>query len=161
MSKPPRQKPGKSRQDVATPQDFLEAVEARFGEIAIDLAAHADNAVTSRFLSPEQDSLSILWRQMLEPGDVGWLNPPFGKIGKWASKCEDETPFLRGGARILMLVPAAVGSNWFKCHVNRKAYVHALSPRITFVGETHPFPKDLMLVEYGAAPGFDCWRWKE
>lgn len=161
MRKAPRQKPGKSRQDYGTPHDFLHAVESRFGEIAIDLAAHADNAVTSAYFDPTDDSLSMSWREALDPGDIGWLNPPFAKIGVWAAKCVEESEHLRGGARILMLVPAAVGSNWFRAHVNRKAYVHVLSPRLIFTGETHSFPKDLMLVEYGAAPGLDCWRWKE
>jgi hypothetical protein len=34
---------------------------------------------------------------------------------------------------------------------------------LTFVGETHPYLKDLMLSVFSPSvrPGFDCWRWDE
>jgi hypothetical protein len=40
--------------------------------------------------------------------------------------------------------------------VHKKALVLALSGRLSFDGKA-PYPKDLMLVEYNRADGFDVW----
>ena len=37
----PAQVPGKSKQDYGTPIELIRAVEAKFGRLAFDLAAHA------------------------------------------------------------------------------------------------------------------------
>jgi hypothetical protein len=44
--------------------------------------------------------------------------------------------------------------------VHRKV-VPLLNGRITFVGETMPYPKDCCLLVYGpdVAPGYDVWSW--
>lgn len=41
-----------SKQDYATPDDFIRAVEARFGPIQFDLAAHSGNKKHRRYLAP-------------------------------------------------------------------------------------------------------------
>ena len=66
------------------------------------------------------------------------------------------------GRRILLLTPASVGSRWFADHVWGHALVLALSPRLTFVGETHPYPSDLILSVYDPEMerGFAPWRWR-
>lgn len=168
----PVQKPGRSRQDYATPRAFLDAVERRFGRIHWDLAAHRGNETTGRgcFYGPgsphggSEDSLQIPWTQYgprLPSGDAAlqWLNPPYAHIEPWVAKASAEADI---GARIAVLVPAAVGSNWFRRHVHHRAAVLALSPRLTFVGCRDTYPKDLMLCLYGLgfAPGFDVWRWR-
>jgi len=154
----PRQKPGKSKQDYGTPWNLIRAVEARFGRLDVDLAAHADNTKAQRFISPEEDSLVVPWAAHLGPA-LAWLNPPFADIEPWASKCLEETR--ASSLRVVLLTPASVGSNWFAEHVHRRASVLALSPRITYEGTTAPYPKDCMLSLFGfGAPGFDVWRWK-
>jgi phage N-6-adenine-methyltransferase len=147
---------GGSKQDYGTPRDFLDAVERRFGKISFDLAAHKRNTVVPDFYSKREDSLKQAW--YLNSGNL-WLNPPFGTIPKWAKKCAEEA---HRGARILFLVPASVGSEWFYEHCYHKALVLPLRQRITFRGQTHGFMKDLMLVAYGfGKTGFQPWRWKE
>jgi len=156
----PVQKPGKSVQEVGTPPEFLDAVERRFGEIAWDLAANGENHVVPGWCGPgseyQPDSLLCDWAGH-RPGLL-WLNPPYGEIGKWAAKCAEQSA--AGACRIAFLVPASVGTNWFAAHVDRKALVLFLSPRLTFVGHTQSYPKDLMLAVYGEPPGYECWRWK-
>src|ERR1017187_9990574 len=49
----PVQKPHSSKQAVGTPDDFLEALQKRFGKITIDLAAHKANHVVDRYFAPE------------------------------------------------------------------------------------------------------------
>jgi phage N-6-adenine-methyltransferase len=153
MSTMPAQKPGRSVQEVGTPREFLDAVEKRFGRIAVDLAANADNHVCEMFVSPEDDSLSWVWESFL--GNL-WLNPPYANIGDWAKKAAQSAP-----ARVLMLIPAAVGTNYFREWIYPYAQVYALSPRLTFAGHTQSYPKDLILCDYRRpqGPGFECWRW--
>jgi hypothetical protein len=65
--------------------------------------------------------------------------------------------------QIVVLVPASVGSNWWKEHVHREAWVLFLNRRITFEGHTAGYPKDLALIVYGpdkAGCGYDIWDWR-
>ncbi len=154
----PRQKRGRSRQDVGTPWEFIHAVEARWGKLDVDLAARADNAKAPRFVTPEQNSLTVPWAIEFF-GMQGWHNPPFARCDLWAAKCREEA----GAAtmRVIMLTPASVSTEWFVDHVHGHALVLAVRPRITFVGEPAPFPKDLMLTLWNfGETGFDTWRWK-
>jgi phage N-6-adenine-methyltransferase len=156
----PAQKPHRSVQEVATPRAFLDAVEAKFGALSWDLAANAENSVCGQwFYGPgskhAEDSLSAPWNHE----GVAWLNPPYSDITSWAKKCSAES---RNGARILLLVPASVGSEWFAHYVWPRAMTYALRPRLTFVGHTAPYPKDLILCHYApdVTPGFELWRWR-
>jgi len=45
----PAQKPGRSKQDYATPREFLDAVEQKFGPIGWDLAADHVSSVAGGF----------------------------------------------------------------------------------------------------------------
>lgn len=151
----PEQKPGRSKQDYETPDDFMAAFCDRFNDPLWDLAASLDNSKASNFFTEEQNSLKQDWARL---AGVLWLNPPFAKIGPWAEKCADES---RKGANVFMLVPASVGTEWFQYYVHRHAYVLALNPRLTFMGCKDPYPKDCMLCCYGNNfKGFDVWRWK-
>lgn len=164
----PMQKPGRSKQDYGTPREFLRAVEDMLGEpIIFDLAASDHNRKAPSWYTQKDDALSQPWHKIHKdfgkacaglPAASGWLwlNPPFGNIGKWASKCREEKDL---GAKILFLVPASVGSNWFRDHVHGHATVLALNPRLIFEGETNGFPKDLMLCLYGLPPVFEVWPW--
>ena len=161
MSHEPAQKPGKSVQEVGTPAEFLRAVEGRFGPILFDLAANAANSVCGAdYFGPGsawgEDAMVQPWR--IRRG-LCWLNPEFADLGPWAAKAAEEGPL---GANLTMLTPASIGSTWFARHVFGKALVLGLSPRLTFVGSTSPYPKDLMLSVFGPSvvPGFDVWRWK-
>lgn len=158
----PRQKPGQSVQEVETDPEFIAAVRKRFGSFAIDLAADNDGANTQaeRWIGPMANSLERDWTAGKDARRVMWLNPPYSDIAPWAKKCREESTRLKGRGRILLLVPASVGSNWFQEHVFRKSLVLFLAPRLTFVGHSAPYPKDLLLAVYGERAGFQCWRWK-
>jgi len=160
----PAQKPGKSRQDYRTPADFLDAVEARFGRLTWDAAADESSTVVEsdrhRFFSADGVSAFDADWSTFKRTDLIWLNPPFSEIGhRWAPLVERWTtqlPWLR----LLMLTPAALGSEWYRKFVEDKAMVQPLNPRMTFEGETAPYPKDLMLSCYGfGVTGVRQWRW--
>lgn len=154
----PAQKPGRSKQDYGTPPAFLSAVKRRFGlkEFAIDLAASQENAVAPLFYTEVENALKQPWRTRSR--EMGWCNPPFANIQPWVEKAYAESKI---GARVAMLVPAGVGSNWWRDWVHGKAFVLLLNGRITFVGETQPYPKDCCLLLYGpdVSPGYDVWSW--
>lgn len=167
----PAQKPHRSRQDYETPAELLVAVKRRFGVewFDYDLAASALNAKARFYFSEREDSLQQDWAELC--GEL-WLNPPFGRIRPWASKCADtartwmtwrkDSVILRGThfGRIFFLVPASVGSEWFARHCHGQSLVLALRGRLTYVGETAPYPKDNVLCVYGEPPGFEVWDWR-
>lgn len=155
----PRQKPGRSKQDYGTPPEFLAAVKALLGvaDFDCDLAANHDNHVTETYLSVTGDAFAApSWKF-----GVGWnfLNPPFSKIGPWVARVYAEK---RRGVQTAVLIPAAVGANWWRDHVHNKAHVLFLNGRIKFVGATDLYPKDcaLLLYSYTWQIDYDVWTWK-
>lgn len=154
----PAQKPGRSEQAVQTPPEFLSAVQERFGDFGVDLAASNDNAVAPLFIGPEADALAdhVPWH--LYDG-LCWLNPPYANITPWAEKAALSALL---GASIAMLVPASVGAKWFNLWVRPNAYVLELTPRLTFVGHKSAYPKDLILAVFTPERfiGRAAWQWR-
>lgn len=154
-----------SRQDYATPRDFMDAVVARFGDVGFDLAASRTNTKAQFYCQapddPDEwfmrrDAFAQDWNEIAETHGLLWLNPPFADIAPWVRKCAASK-----GATILLLVPAAVGSNWFRDHVAGIADVSLLNGRLCFDGKGL-YPKDCMLARYApdAAGRIDVWTWK-
>lgn len=160
---PPRQKPHRSRQDYSTPPVFLDAVRRRLGipRFLFDFAATGRNATADAYWAEDDDALTRAdWAAQVGEG-WGWLNPPFGHIDPWASKCWE---LKQAGGRIAFLVPASVGANWFKRFVHRKARMWFLNGRLGFLEDRprEPYPKDCLLALYAPelAPGYDVWDWR-
>lgn len=160
MTTMPAQKPHRSVQKVSTPREFLWPVQERFGDIVVDLAASADDAVVEHWCGPDSPWPDALANEAQWHAYDGlcWLNPPFTKIGPWASKCVTESAL---GASIALLVPASVGALWFNKYVRPYAYVLELTPRLTFVGHKASYPKDLILAVYTPERfiGREMWAW--
>lgn len=156
----PKQKPGNSKQDYRTPPEFLDAVRRKLNiyDFSVDLAASDDNHVCPVYMTKEDDALGphSQWHIM---GGWQWLNPPYAHIRPWVAKCWAESQL---GARIACLVPAGIGSNWYKDYVLGKAHTLILNGRITFVGCDAGYPKDLMLLLYepNTYGGTSIWSWQ-
>jgi phage N-6-adenine-methyltransferase len=156
------------KQGHRTPQEFLDAVNRRFGTITWDLAATTGHQVTGadgRHFSPEQDALAQDWRSLIHPEEddrncrVAWLNPPFSNIRPWVSKLDTECRELPRWT--LCLVPASMGSHWWADHVLGKCVALGVT-RMTFVGSTAPYLKDLALLCYGfGVSGHGFWDWRK
>lgn len=164
----PVQKPGRSKQDYATPRDFLTAVKIKRGITAFrfDFAAGALNTAALQYWCEADNALSYpadQWAAQLDPGwSWGWLNPPFAQIAPWAERCAQ----VRARNRSLaFLVPAAVGANWFRDHAHQQARVWFLNGRLAFdpTNPTWGYPKDCVLCLYApwVAPGYEVWNWRE
>ena len=164
-------RPRSKNQSVGTPDNYLAAVKAIGFNIIYDLAANADNNVVPDYFSEEDDSLIQAWHQipMLNfSGTWLWLNPPYANIKTWAIKCVEEMEL---GARIVMLVPASVGSTWYADWVEPYAEVLFNRGRLIFKGNDKPYPKDTMLCVYEKGrldaiieqgyPRCYSWPWKE
>jgi len=162
---------GNTVQDVQTPPELLRAIEVQFhAHWAFDLAANEQNAVCPYWLGPESrlllgglgdphDSLKVDWRACFDLPVDCFLNPPYSHIEPWVKKAAGLR--LGNGRRLFVLVPAAVGSNWYRDHVDGKAHVIALSPRVTFTGHKQGYPKELILAVYSSVRGgWSTWRWK-
>lgn len=160
----PAQKPATSEQVVVTPDDLIQAVSLRFGPIAADLAALETNAKAPTYLGPDharedfRDALKVPWADVFPRGNL-WLNPEFSDLAKYVEKCAEESKKREGF--ILQLGPASVGANYFQDFNMKHGFVLLLSPRVQFVGHTHPYPKDLALTVFGyGLTGIAPWRWK-
>lgn len=178
---------GASKQDYRTPVEFIDVVKRKFNikRFAFDLAATRDNAINGlagdkwiegRYFGPDhpkaefRDALTCDWSNL--QGDL-WLNPPFSRIEPWAKKAY-ETSLIRLNAwratefvsdvpptpRLFLLIPAAVGANWWSRWVHKKCRVYFLNGRISFDG-INGYPKDCAICLYGAPVGYRVWRWKE
>lgn len=156
----PRQKRGASRQDYQTPPELLEAVKRKLGiyELSCDLAADENNTVVKDvYYTEAMNSLQLSWN--FGGGKWSWCNPPYANIQPWVTKALEEAA---EGAYIAMLLPASVGANWWWKYVEAHAYTLFLNGRITFVGETTPYPKDCALVLYTpfTQGGNTIWDWR-
>ena len=163
MMMAPKQKAATSKQDYRTPREFVAAVETALDidQFCIDLAASKANTVNPRrFFTKRDDALAQAW-----PLDGWcWLNPPYARLEPWAKKCYEEA---QKGCKIALLVPAAVGSNWFRDWIHLKALVVCfLNGRLAFIPEkpSWGYPKDCMLVLFnGSTTGetaYVVWDWR-
>lgn len=153
---------GKGNNNAATPWKFIGAVVEKFGKLKYDLACTRANSKAQFGIYHDEglDALTMPWAVMKsDEGDgKGWyqpllyLNPPFTNITPWARKCAEEVQL---GARILLLVPASVGANWFEQWVWPYADVYSVG-RMVFdncydkEGQliTTPYIKDLILCHF-------------
>lgn len=143
---------GKGNNNAATPWEFIRAVEGKFGPLEWDLAASNGNAKAPYFLTEADNAFSYSWHALWKDHPLCWLNPPFANITPWACKCAAEVQL---GARILLLVPASVGANWFEHWVWPYADVYSVG-RMCFDdcydrnGKliTDDYPKDLILCHF-------------
>lgn len=169
---------GKGNGSASTPWEFIRAVEGKFGGLGWDLAAAKHNAKARLFATEADDSLSLVWSLLAYEEDrhpLCWLNPPYANITPWARKCAEE---VQAGARVLLLVPASIGANWYWDLVVPYADVYSVG-RMVF-GDcydsdgqlvTTQYPKDLILCEYDwprTGAGKDSndgivkrWRWQD
>jgi len=131
------------RHDWATPRAFFAALDREF-HFTLDACATKDNACLPVYLSPEQDALSVSWRDYRV-----YMNPPFGYgIGKWVQKAWYES---RNGAFVVCLLPARTDTSWWHSNVVMASEIRFIRGRMRFSGHTvnAPFPCAVVVFDGG------------
>lgn len=176
----PEQKPGRSKQNYGTPKNFLDALKSKLGitKFTFDFACDEQNVKAERGWTEADNSLVqplSLWVAR-SAGGWGWLNPPYADIEPWVIKCLLAS---QKGAKIALLVPASVGSNWYRDFIHREHGVQTLllngrlcfienwretiNPKTgTFYTSEPLYPKDCICVLFGTGEAYraDVWTWK-
>jgi len=181
----PAQKPGRSKQNYGTPQDFLTAITRRLKikSFTFDFACDRQNEKALHGWTEQDNSLSKpdrQWSAVCPRPGWGWLNPPYSNITPWAAKA------LGSLAQIAFLVPASVGSNWYRDFIHGQHGVQTLflNGRLCFIEDwqhtinpatlkpgkgparfytSEPlYPKDCICVLFGTGEPYraDVWTWK-
>lgn len=132
-------RPLAQRDDWETPSALFNAVHSVF-RFTLDAAAEPHNTKCARFFTPEIDGLAQDWGH-----ETVWVNPPYGKhITAWVEKAVSAA---RGGATIVMLVPARTDTWWWQRHVEPREH-RCLQGRIRFVGAPGRAPFGCALVVF-------------
>lgn len=120
-----------------TPQNFFDGLNNEF-HFDIDVAALPENAKCRKFYTPADDGLNQPWI-----GNV-WCNPPYGRgIGDWVKKASESA---RGGATVVMLIPARTDTKWFHEYIYNKAEIRFVPGRLKFGGSKNSAPFPSMVV---------------
>ena len=157
-----------SRDDWATPWEYIQAVESRFGAFTLDVCCTEETTkVQGNFITPGDDALSMLWG----PGESAWWNPPYDELkkGQWgkhaaaSARLEDTIVF--------GLTPVRTGSDWWRWLVFESGVCDEVIfnyPRIKFlVGgvpmERPAFDTNLLILhaDAGPAPRFSPREWTQ
>lgn len=121
-------------QNIATPPEFIMAVERYFGiEIGFDLAASEENTKAPIYFSKENDALLLPW----PTGVWCWLNPPFARVGEFCAECEVEAA---RGVRIISIWPLSADANVLPAWRNAAVY--------PITGRLWPNVRSLMLCRW-------------
>ena len=102
--------PPEHRDSWRTPPALFAAINAEFRFIGVAAAA-PQNALCSRFLTEQQNSLETDWLQYFCRTGFVWCNPPYSDITPWVNKATEECA---KGVGTVMLVPADTSVGWFK-----------------------------------------------
>lgn len=113
-----------------TPLAFFKRLDALF-RFDLDACATPENAKAPRYYTAEQDGLAQPWT-----GTV-WCNPPYGRaIAAWVEKAYQSA---RGGATVVLLVPARTDTRWWQRWC-QQGEVYFVPGRLKFGDAARPAP---------------------
>lgn len=111
-----------------TPQALFDEIAAVYGPFDVDVAARADNAKAPVYYTKEDNGLVSPWF-----GRV-WVNPPYSKPGPWCERAVVECVIRGNCDLVVMLLPAAIDTQWFHRSVLPYAAWKPLRGRPKFIG---------------------------
>lgn len=117
-----------------TPLEVFNWIQELYGlRFDLDPCTSEDNNLgTEYFYTPRTNGLTQSWR-----GRKVFVNPPYGReIGLWIDKAIEEVEYKGGGSRteIVMLLPSATDTLWFKKIANVASLITFITRRIQFEG---------------------------
>ena len=120
------------KDDWMTPASVFDPLNAVFRFTGDGCATDARASRLPRFISPEEDALSVDWDRI---GPTVWLNPPYGRqIKKWFAKTIEQCS-LRNVNTVVMLTFANTDTTYWRDYVANSPHCHEvvfLRPRVKF-----------------------------
>ena len=130
MKKPPTNKKT-AQQDLRTPAYLFEEISRRYGPFDTDLAADEDNTLCTNYFDLKADALRQEWSGRC------WCNPPYKNIMPWIYKAIHSVTKEESCERIVMLLPARVGTEWYKW-ASMWGTIHRVVGRVRFEKNGQP-----------------------
>ena len=127
----------------ATPQDFFEKLNWRFGPFDLDPCATPYNTKCANFYTEVEDGLTKDWG-----GHIVFVNPPYGRgIEQWIVKGYQESQ--KQDTRVVMLIPARTDTKYWHDYVMKAKEIHFIKGRLTFgdAKNAAPFPSAVIVFE--------------
>lgn len=132
----------KRREDWGTPRDLFKALSLAH-DFVIDLCASADNALCDYYIdeqldimSPRADGFVGMVADTIDSSNpYAWLNPPYqggGKTGLFVARAAELCRDNKLG--LVALIPASVGSKWWRESVDPFFDFVIFTPRLRFEG---------------------------
>ena len=127
----------------ATPQEFFDKLNWRFGPFDLDPCADAVNAKCAKFYTMEDDGLSQSWE-----GHNSFINPPYGRgIDKWIKKAYEESR--KENTKVVMLIPSRTDTRYWHQYVMKADEIHFVKGRLKFGDSDNaaPFPSAVVVFD--------------
>jgi site-specific DNA-methyltransferase (adenine-specific) len=107
----------------ATPQEFYDAINARFG-FTCDVCALPENAKHKNYYTPDVNGLVQAW------SGVCWMNPPYNNVPVWVEKAYQESQ--RGITVVALLASRSSETVWWHNYVMRASEIWFVKNRLHF-----------------------------
>ena len=127
----------------ATPQDFFNKLDWRFGPFDLDPCADCVNTKCANFFTESENGLAKNWE-----GFTCFVNPPYGRgIDEWIKKGYQESR--KEGTKVVMLIPARTDTKYWHKYVMRADEIYFVKGRLKFGGSSNsaPFPSAVVVFD--------------
>ena len=127
----------------ATPQEFFNKLDWRFGPFDLDPCADPVNTKCMNFYTEAEDGLSKSWQ-----GHASFVNPPYGRgIERWIAKAYKESR--EENTKVVMLIPARTDTKYWHNYVMKADEVYFVKGRLKFGDSENsaPFPSAVVVFE--------------
>jgi phage N-6-adenine-methyltransferase len=134
----------------ATPQEFFDKLNWRFGPFDLDPCASIHNTKCANFYTEAEDGLSKDWT-----GHTVFVNPPYGRgIEDWIEKSRLSAQ--QENTKVVMLIPARTDTKYWHDHVMKASEIHFVKGRLKFGDSNNsaPFPSAVVVFDGGE----ELWR---
>lgn len=134
----------------ATPQEFFDKLDWRFGPFDLDPCATPHNTKCSNFYTEAEDGLSKDWT-----GHISFINPPYGRgIDKWIKKAYESAK--SHGTKVVMLIPARTDTKYWHDYVMKASEIYFVKGRLKFGDSDNPAPFPSAVVVFDGSGAL--WR---
>jgi len=130
----------------ATPQEFFNKLDWRFGKFTLDPCATNDNHKTKKYYTLEDNGLAQDWE-----GETVFVNPPYGNLSEWVEKGYRESQ--KDDTKVVMLIPARTDTKYWHKYVMRASEIHFIKGRLKFGDSKNsaPFPSAVVVFNSGSS----------